>query len=326
MVIAVTGGTGVVGRALLKHLVGEGYAVRALARSGEAREELESLGVNPVPGDLLDAASLGELVDGCTWVFNVAGVNELCVRSPLVMERVNIDGVRNIVRACRQAGVERLVHTSSAVTLGEERGEVGHEGSAHRGWFLSHYERTKYLGERVLFEESAGLDVVAVNPSSVQGPGRATGTGRIILDVVNGRLRFLVDAMVSIVDIDDCARGHVLAARSGEPGERYVLSGSVISVREAVEIAHSALGTSINPHYLPGPVVRALATAAKPISRLLGQDLPFCSEMIRVMTFGHRYDGSRAAEELGIDYRDISETITRTIDWFGREGLLQADR
>lgn len=312
------------GAAVVRMLVAEGKQVRALCRSTESESYLERMGALPVRGDLLDPESLTRLMAGCETVFNVAGINEMCVRDPHQMERVNVEGVSTIIDACRQAGVNRLVHTSSAVTIGEIEGTVATESSPHRGYFLSLYERTKFLGEQKLFAEGDTLDVISVNPSSVQGPGRATGTGRLILDVVNGRLKYLVDSIVSLVDIDDCARGHLLAAEKGRPGERYILSGATLTVREAVGLAAAASGRDIKPRLLPGSLVSAAATLVEPLARVFGKDLPFCREMARVMRFGHTYDGSRAVAELGLEYRPIADTISRLISWFGSEGLLLA--
>jgi dihydroflavonol-4-reductase len=325
MKVAVTGGSGVVGAAVVKMLIADGYdEVRALSRSAETAKHFKFLGALPVAGDLLDTASLQTLVEGCEIVFNVAGVNKMCVSDTSMMNRVNVDGVVAVAGACRAAGVRRLVHTSSAVTIGEARGEVGSEGSPHRGFFLSEYEHTKFLGEQRLFTESGGLEVVAVNPSSVQGPGRATGTGKLILDVVTGRLRYLVDSLVSLVDIDDCARGHLLAAVNGEPGERYILSGGTIGVREAVQIAADASGRRLDPRFVPGPLVARLVAIAEPVARMAGRPLPFCREMVRVMRFGHHYEGSRATSKLGLEYRSVADTIARTVSWFAAEGLLDS--
>ncbi len=325
MKVAVTGGSGVVGAAVVKMLTAAGYdEVRALSRSAESTKQFESLGVNPVPGDLLDIGSLQPFLAGCEIVFNIAGINQMCVRDTSLMHRVNVEGVSALVEACKKAGVRRLVHTSSAVTIGEARGEVGSEESGHRGFFLSEYERTKFLGEQRLFADSGELEVVAVNPSSVQGPGRATGTGKLILDVVNGRLRYLVDSPISLVDIDDCARGHLLAAVNGEPGSRYILSGGTLGVREAVRIAAAASGRELDPRFVPGPLVTGLVAIAEPVARLAGRNLPFCREIVRVMRFGHRYDGSRASSRLGLEYRPAAETIARTISWFAAEGLLDS--
>lgn len=325
MKVAVTGGSGVVGAAVVRMLAAGGYdEVRALARSAESRKHFEALGAVPVPGDLLDRGSLQPLVTGCEIVFNIAGMNQMCVRDTSLMHRVNVDGVSAVVDACTRAGVRRLIHTSSAVTIGERKGHVGTEESEHRGFFLSGYERTKFLGEQRLFADAGDLEVVAVNPSSVQGPGRATGTGKLILDVVNGRLRYLFDSPISLVDIDDCAQGHLLAAERGEPGSRYILSGGTLTVRSAVRIAAEVSGRALDPRFVPGPVVSALAAVAEPVARLARKNLPFCREMVRVMRFGHRYDGSRASSGLGLEYRPVAETIAGTIAWFAAEGMLDS--
>lgn len=320
--VAITGATGVVGRALLNLLTTQGFEVRALVRNDPDAGAVAGIGATPVYGDVLDAETLAPLVADCEFVFNVAGVNEMCVRDPTRMEQVNVSGVRNVMEACQRGGVGRLIHTSSAVTLGEEQGSVGTEDSPHRGWYLSEYERTKTKGESALFSEAGELDVVAVNPSSVQGPGRATGTGRIILGVVRGEMRFLVDSPISLVDIDDCARGHLLAATNGVSGRRYVLNGAVLRVREAVGLAAAASGRAISPRYLPLPVVNGLASVVDSLARLLRRDFPVCKEMIKVMAFGHRYDGSRATSELGLEYVPVEDTIDRTVKWFESEGLL----
>ncbi|MEX1038383.1 MAG: NAD-dependent epimerase/dehydratase family protein [Acidimicrobiia bacterium] len=324
MKVAVTGGSGVVGAAVVRMLVEKGYNVRAQNRTAGSGELLEEMGAVPIAGDVLDVDSLHRLFAGCDVVFNIAGINEMCVRDPAPMELVNVEGVSNVVSACRRARVRRLVHTSSAVTIGERQGTVGSESSDHRGFFLSDYERTKYLGEQCLFDKADDLEVVAVNPSSVQGPGRATGTGKLILDVVNGRLRYLVDSTISLVDIDDCALGHLLAAERGEPGSRYILSGATLSVREAVALAAAASERNLDPTLVPGFVFTALVSVAGPAARLVGKDFPFCREMVRVMRFGHSYDGSRAAAGLGFEYRPVEETINRVISWFATEGLLKS--
>ncbi len=147
---------------------------------------------------------------GCAYAYNVAGVNTLCVDVSNLrpMERLNVDGAAAAVRAAARAGVARLVHTSSAATIGEPPGTVGTEQTPHRGWYLSTYERTKTEGERAALAAAreVGQDLVLVNPSSVQGPGRAGGTARFFLAFLDGRLKVFVPTTVSLVDIDDCAR------------------------------------------------------------------------------------------------------------------------
>ena len=322
MRVAVTGGSGVVGRPLVRKLVEAGHEVLALARSSDSALAVEGLGAKAMTGDVLDPASLRPLVAGADRVFHVAGINEICSPDPGQMDLVNIEGTRNVVAACGSAGVGRLIHTSSAVTIGERHGTVGTETSEHRGSYLSRYERSKHLAEQVLFEGSGDLDVVAVNPSSVQGPGRSSGTGKLILDVLNGRLPLLVETNVSIVDIDDCARGHLLAAENGVRGERYLLSGASFGMAEVLELLAAVAGRSSSPRFVPGWLASAGAIAISLGARLAGRRPQVCLEMVRVLRAGHVYDGSRAARELGLDYTPLEITIRRTVDWFQEQGLL----
>jgi dihydroflavonol-4-reductase len=321
MKVAVTGGSGVVGRAVVRHLVEDGHEVRGLARSAAAAAALVNLGAVPINGDILDTDSLDDLVRDCEVVFHVAGVNELCSRDPDRMWRANVSGSVNIVEASARARARRLVHTSSAVTIGEEAGAIGSETSRHRGHFLSEYERSKTVSERLVLQSASNLEVVSVNPSSVQGPGRATGTGALFLGLARGA-PVAVDTTVSLVDIDDCARGHLLAAERGGPGERYLLSGAVLTIREAVRLINDVLGRRRRPWFIRPEIVTGAAPLVENVAGLLGMTPPICAESARVLLQGHRYDGSRASRELGLEYTTVEETLARSVDWFRREGLL----
>jgi dihydroflavonol-4-reductase len=320
--VGVTGGSGVVGRAVVRRLVGEGHQVSVLARTQASSADLAGLGATPVDGDVIDPPGLLPLVDGKDWVFHVAGINEMCSRDPDLMDLVNIQGTRNVMEACRFAGVGRMIHTSSAAAIGEAHGTIGSEASRHRGSYLSRYERSKHLAEQLVLEGAGDLDVVLVNPSSVQGPGRATGTGKLILDLLNGTLQFLVETTVSIVDIDDCAGGHILAAERGATGQRYILSGSSSSTSRLVDLFNQITGGSLAPRFLPGWVATAGAPAIELGARITNRRPPVCREMVRVLRAGHTYDGSRATRELGLEYTPLETTISRTVDWFRSQGLL----
>jgi dihydroflavonol-4-reductase len=163
---------------------------------------------------------------------------------------------------------------------------------------------------------------VSINPSSVQGPGRAGGTGRIMIAYLNGRLRAFVDTNISIVDIADCVEGHLLGAELGRAGERYVLSGATISSREALDIVSELSGVRHQVRFLPPPVARAAGTLVEGAFRVRGKAPPVCREMVRTLLHGHRYDGSRATRELGLQYTPVAETFRRTIEWAAGEGLV----
>jgi dihydroflavonol-4-reductase len=322
--VFVTGATGLIGSALVGRLVARGDEVMGLARSEPAAAKLAECGVQAVCGDATDEDALVRGMEGCELAFSVAGINSLCVDDALPMRRLNVEGPVIAVRAAKRAGVPRLIHTSSAATLGEPNGTVGDEQTVHRGWYLSTYERTKTEGERAAFAEARelGQELVCVNPSSVQGPGRTGGTGRFLLAFLDGRLKVFVTTNVSLVDISDCVEGHLLAAERGAAGERYVLSGMTLTMTEALALAADVAGVDRKPRLLPRPVATAAATIVELAFRLAHRHPPVCREMVRTLLHGHRYDGSRATRELGLIYTEPRDTLRRTVEWARSQGLL----
>jgi dihydroflavonol-4-reductase len=324
MRVFVTGGSGLIGGALISRLLERGDEVVALARSDTAAAALAARGAQAVRGDTVDEDALANGMAGCELAFHVAGINTLCVDDPRPMTRVNVDGPVAAVRAARRAGVARLVHTSSAATIGEAPGTVGSEYTPHRGWYLSTYERTKTEGERAAkaAARTLGVDLVCVNPSSVQGPGRAGGTGRFLLAFLDGRLKVFVPTTLSLIDIADCVEGHLLAAARGAPGERYLLSGMTMPLTEALALGAEVAGVQARPRLLPRRVASIGAAVVERAVRAVGRHPPVCREMVRTLLHGHRYDGSRAERELGLRYTDPRETLRRTVEWARAEGLL----
>jgi len=322
--VFLTGGSGLLGSALAARLLERGDEVVALARSDEAARALAGRGARVIRGDVLDEEALVTGMAGCDLAYHVAGVNTLCPSDPALLVRVNVKGAETAVRAAARAGVERLVLTSSAASLGEAAGTVGSEASRHRGSYLSVYERSKHQGELAAFAESqrVGIDLVSVNPSSVQGPGRSGGTAKILIAYLNGRLRAFVDTHISLVDIDDCTEGHLVAAERGRPGERYVLNGATISATEALEAVAGLSGVRLRVRMLPPSLARAAGTAVESVFRLRRRTPPMCREMVDTIIHGHRYDGSRASRELGLAYTPVAETFRRTIEWAVAEGLV----
>lgn len=324
--VFLTGGSGLLGTALVEALLARGDEVVALARSETAATKLAARDVQVQRGDICDERALAEAMAGCELAFNAAGVNSFCVADPSEMLRANVDGAVAAVRAARTAGVPRLVHTSSAATLGEAPGVVANEWTPHRGWYLSRYEESKTLGERAVLEAAVevGQDLVCVNPSSVQGPGRAGGTGRFLIAYLDGRLKVFVDTWVSLVDIQDCVTGHLLAAEHGVSGERYLLNGLRMPITDLLELAAEVAGVTATPRLLPRPLATLGGAAAELAFRARGKHPPVCREMVRTLLHGHRYDGTRAERELGLTYTPPRETIGRTVEWARAEGLLHS--
>jgi dihydroflavonol-4-reductase len=333
--VLVTGATGFVGGLVAARLVAEGRHVRALVRRPGDERRLSVWGpaggtdrtgeppgrLEPVTGDLDDPGSLARAADGVEVAYHVAGLNALCLRDPSALYRVNVDGTRNLLQAAVRAGLRRVVLTSSAATLGGHGTRPADERAGPPEHFTSHYARSKYEAERLALAFD-GVEVVAVNPSSVQGPGRRTGTAKLFLDYLNGHLPFDVPAEFGLCYTDDCAAGHLLAEAKGEPGQRYVLNGTTLTSREAIELVARLAGLDERPRTLPPAVAKALAGVVEAGARARGRQPRLCRETVRTLTAPHRYDGGRAARELGLAYTPIEVALERTLRWYLREGLV----
>jgi dihydroflavonol-4-reductase len=322
--VFLTGGSGLVGGAVAARLLERGDEVVALARSDAAERALAARGARVVRGDVLDEDALTAGMEGCALLYHVAGINTMCPEDPAALFHVNVRGAELAVRAAARAGVPRVVLTSSAASLGEPHGTVGDEDTRHRGTYLSVYERTKHEGEIAAFAaaRSVGVELVSINPSSVQGPGRTGGTARILLAAFNGKLPAFIDTHISVVDIADCAEAHILGAERGRDGERYVINGATITAREALDLVWKLGGVTREPKILPAPVARTAGGLVELAYRARGRKPPLCREMVRTLLHGHRYDGSRATRELGLEYTPVEETFRRTIAWARAEGLV----
>ena len=326
MKVFLTGGSGLVGGALAEALVKRGDEVIALARNDAAAKKLAAKGVaKTVAGDTLDEDALAAGMQGCALLYHVAGINTFCPTDPAELLHVNVRGAETAVRAAARANVPRVVLTSSAASLGEVQGTIGTESSPHRGSYMSVYERSKHEGEVAAFAaaQRAGLELVAINPSSVQGPGRAGGTGKILIAYLNGKLKIFVDTHLSVVDIDDTVQAHILGAEKGTPGERYLISGATITSRQALEIVGDVAGVRHDVKFVPAAMATAAGAAVEGVFKVRGKKAPVCREMVRTMLHGHRYDGSFATQALGLTYTPVGETFRRTIEWARAEGLVR---
>jgi dihydroflavonol-4-reductase len=190
---------------------------------------------------------------------------------------------------------------------------------------MSVYERSKHQGEVAALAEAqrSGIEIVAINPSSVQGPGRAHGTGKILIAYLNGKLKAFVDTRISIVDIDDAIQAHVLGAERGADGRRYLINGTTITSLEALELVSEISGVRHDVRLVPPVAARVLATAVEGVFRVRRKHAPLCREMITTMLHGHHYDGSRASRELGLQYTPVEDTFRRTIEWAREKGLVR---
>ena len=314
--IFITGSTGVVGKPLLRKIVDKGHNVFALSRSQKNDHFFSDLGVKKIEGDLFTETIYDELSDcNIDAIFHIAGVNKMCSKNPEGMFKANIEGTKEMLQLGNRLKIKKFIYTSSAVTLGEEIGTVGNEVSDHRGYFLSKYEESKFLAEKEAFDYDKGFEFVSVNPSSVQGPGRVSGTAKLLISTLNKTYPPLIRNNISIVDIDDCTDGHYQALLNGKDNQRYVLNSFQTTSEELLSKLKSLSEWSGRPIYIPKLGLKIIAPLGDLYKSVSNSTPLICSESARVLTHGHIYDGSKAGDNLNLSYIDLETFMKKTINW-----------
>ena len=324
----VTGATGFVGSAVARRLLDAGWAVRVLARPGSDRRNLQELDVDIAEGDLTDAASLQRACAGCEAVFHVAADYRLWVPKPAEIYRANVDGTRAMLEAAQAQGVRRVVYTSSVAVLGIPKdGTPGNETTpVSVDDMIGHYKRSKFLAEQTAREYAAGtgLDLVIVNPSTPIGPRdvKPTPTGRIVLDAAAGRMPAYVDTGLNLAHVDDIAEGHWLAFHHGRRGERYVLGGTDLSLRDILAMIADIVGRKPPKIRLPHGAVLPVAYAAEAFARLTGVRPVATVEEVRMSKKRMFFSSAKAAAELGYTARPARAALEDAVRWFRDNGYL----
>ena len=325
----VTGATGFVGAAVARALLSEGWEVRALARKGSDRRNLQRINVEVVEGNLNDAASLAPAVAGCEGLFHVAADYRLGAFDPRELYQTNVEGTRNILNAARAAGVRRVVYTSSVATIGIPKdGTPGSEDTPSTvADMIGHYKRSKFLAEEAAREavRAGGSEVVIVNPSTPVGPGdvKPTPTGQLVFDAAAGRMPAYVDTGLNIVHVDDVAAGHLLAFHRGRNGERYILGGQDMTLREILADISRLVGRKPPTVRLPSAVVMPIAYVAEAMARVTGRPTRVTVEGVRMARKLMFFSSGKAARELGYQWRPPTQAFADAIEWFRDQGLLQ---
>jgi dihydroflavonol-4-reductase len=323
----VTGATGFVGAAVARALIREGWEVRALARKGSDRRNIQHLLLTVVEGNLSDRASLDQALEGCDALFHVAADYRLGAFDPRALYQTNVEGTRSILEASRQAGLRRVVYTSSVACVGIPKdGTPGNEDTpVGIADMIGHYKRSKFLAEQVARDAArSSLPVVIVNPSTPIGPGdiKPTPTGQMVLDAAAGRMPAYVDTGLNVVHVDDVAAGHLLAYHKGRPGERYILGGQDLTLREIlIEIA-GIVGRKPPTIQLPTGVVLPIAYVAEAFARLTGRPGRITVEGVRMSRKRMFFSSDKARGELGYTWRPPIEALRDAITWLQQQGSL----
>jgi len=327
MTTLVTGASGFVGSAIVRHLLQAGHAVRVLLREKSPRDNIADLPVDIVLGDLTDSSSLANAVSGCASLFHAAADYRLWTRNPDVMYQINIDGTRNIMLAAAEAGVSRIVYTSSVATLGYHAdGRPADETTpSDLGDMIGHYKRSKFLAEAAVQKlvSEQGLPAIIVNPAGPVGPRdiKPTPTGQMVLDTMRGRMPGYMDTGLNIVHVDDVAAGHVLAFEQGEIGERYILGGENLPLKEILTQVAMLAGRKPPCIRMPYYGVLPLAWLSEIVATMTGASEPLISvDGVRMTRKQMYFSSDKARRELGYVPRPAQAALEDAVAWFKQHG------
>jgi dihydroflavonol-4-reductase len=317
-----TGATGFLGSHVARVLAAQGGQLRVLVRPTSNLKNLEGLNAETATGDLRDPASIDKAMSGCDTVFHVAADYRLWARDPQEMYRSNVEGTRAILEAARKNGVRRLVYTSSVATMGFTRnGNPADEDSpVTLPNMIGHYKRSKFMAEQIALEAGrAGMHVVVVNPTTPVGEQdiKPTPTGRIILDFLKRKFPAYVDTGLNLVDVTECARGHVAALERGNSGERYILGGENLTLKQILDKLGAITG-------LPSPTVKlpyffAFAAAAVDetiTGRILHREPRATIDAVRMGRKKMFATSAKAERDLGWKIVPAENALRRAVEWF----------
>ena len=327
--ILVTGASGFVGSAVARALLAAGGRVRLMVRAGSARGNVDGLEAEIVTGDLRDPDAVRRAMSGADALFHVAADYRIWVPDPAEIIRNNVEMTRCVMDAALAAAVPRIVYTSSVATLqcysdgrqGDENGPLT-EGSA-----IGAYKRSKVAAERLVEKlvREQGLPAVIVNPSTPIGPRdiKPTPTGRIVLEAASGHMPAFVDTGLNLVHVDDVAAGHLLAFRNGRIGERYILGGQDVALKDMLADIAALTGRAAPTIALPRRLLFPVAYISQTVARFTGREPMATVDGLRMAKYRMYFSSARAQRELGYAARPYGEGLREAIAWFRTQGLLK---
>ena len=327
--VLVTGATGFVGSAVVRAIAGNVGNLRALSRASSPRDNIDGVECEIVVGDMRDAASMAGAMAGVTRLYHVAADYRLWARDPNDILRANLEGTRTVMEAALAAGVERIVYTSSVATL--RAGNADHSTDESEPLpgpeAIGAYKRSKVAAERLVERMVAerGLPAVIVNPSTPIVPRdiKPTPTGRILIEAANGKIPAFVDTGLNLAHVDDIARGHVFAMQSGKVGERYILGGQNVSLRDMLAVIAGQVGRKAPTVALPRAPLYPLAWAAEAVARVTGKEPFVTSDALKMASHHMFFSSAKAERELGYMARPYAEGIADALAWFRAHGYLK---
>ncbi len=327
MTVLLTGASGFVGSAVARRLLAEGQSVRVLLRAGSDHRNIAELPVETINGDLLNHASLRTALSGCKSLFHVAADYRLWARDPSEIYKTNVDGTTSLMLAALEAGVERVVYTSSVATLGlnKDRSPANESTPVGLQDMIGHYKRSKYLAEQKVLEmvDQHGLPAVIVNPSTPVGPRdiKPTPTGKMIVDAASNRIPAYVDTGLNLVHVDDVAEGHWLAYRLGQVGERYILGNENLTLKQILKKVSYIAGSREPYLKIPHAIPLVAAYLAETWVGLIGKGEPAVSiDSVKMAKKYMFFSIDKARQELGFSPQPVDGALRASIEWFQQNG------
>jgi dihydroflavonol-4-reductase len=328
--VFITGATGFVGGHVARAYASEGATLRLLTRQTSRLDSLAGIDAETVVGDLREPEKLRSALEGCDALVHVAADYRLWVRDPAQMYAANVDGTRELLKIAREVGVQRVVYTSSVATMGfKSDGSIVNEDTpVSLGDMIGPYKRSKFLGEQEAIRAAqAGQHVMILNPTTPIGPGDAkpTPTGRIIVDFLNKKFPAYVDTGLNLVDVAEVARMHVVALEQGTPGERYILGGENLTLKQILDRMSSITGLPSPTMKVPHGVAMAFAFFDENFTgRLLGKEPRATVEAVRMGKKTMFASSTKAERELGFKVLPVYQAMRSAIDWFIAHGYAPA--
>jgi dihydroflavonol-4-reductase len=329
MTTLVTGASGFVGSAVARTLAARGHDLRLLVRPTSDLTNVRDLKAELVTGDLTDPASLARAAAGCRYVFHVAADYRIWVPDPDAMLRANVDGAVAMVRAAAAAGAERIVHCSSVAALGQigDGTSADEDTPTNQADFVGIYKRSKYLAERAVLDlaRTESLPVVVVNPAAPVGPRdiKPTPTGKMILDAAAGRVPAFIDTGLNIVHVDDVAEGHVLAMEKGRIGERYVLGGNNMLLKDVLALVAQVVHRRPPTIRLPEAVVWPAAFVMEKLAGVTGIAPMMTRDHLKMARKKMFFSSAKATRELGYHPRPVRIAVEDAVAWYKQHGMLR---
>jgi len=313
----VTGASGFLGWHVASLLVEQGHTVRALVRPGS---RVSGVNVETVTGDLCDPASLERAIAGCRLVFHLAADYRLWAKDPSEIYRSNVDGTRNVLEAAKKAGVARVVYTSTVGCIGIPREGLGDERTpVSLPEMIGDYKKSKFMAEQIALEYArAGLPVVVVNPTAPIGAHdvKPTPTGKIVLDFMHGAIPAFIDTGLNLVDVRDCAKGHLQACERGRVGHRYILGAENLTLRQILYKLAEITGRKPPATQIPYAVAYSAGMFSTAWAYLTGRPPRVPLDAVRIAKKKMWVSHQKARHELGFNPGPVDIALSNAIEWF----------